>query len=350
MTDTETALLAAIAAHPEEDTPRLMLADWLDENVGHSTCPACKGLCGQMRKRYTKGAGGAAEYWENCPTCSGSGSGTVPDDRADRAELIRVQVELARAQCELTRRHPRFSEDWWTWALSTGQLKQAEYGRFKYLHARQSALIYKHPEWRPPCPACEGSGEIDGGHVGVTGCGACQTHGTHPLMDGTGRVNCVFERGFIGRLTVPTLATVLRRFWVCRRGTRHTTDMGICTCCMSREGQWSECEPTPWASDLVRHRDRWPLLREVRVSDRVPYHNGRGYCFYDRDRHDPSGGVPETAEVPLVVYLELAKHASEGSWSERWAWFAAPDAALAALGAAVWRVLVRLAGEQGVKS
>ena len=28
----EDALLAAIAAHPEEDTPRLMYADWLDEN------------------------------------------------------------------------------------------------------------------------------------------------------------------------------------------------------------------------------------------------------------------------------------------------------------------------------
>ena len=28
----EAALLTAIAAHPDEDTPRLMYADWLDEN------------------------------------------------------------------------------------------------------------------------------------------------------------------------------------------------------------------------------------------------------------------------------------------------------------------------------
>src|SRR5687767_8924873 len=28
----EDALLAAIAAHPDEDTPRLMYADWLDEH------------------------------------------------------------------------------------------------------------------------------------------------------------------------------------------------------------------------------------------------------------------------------------------------------------------------------
>lgn len=31
-TTDESALLAAIAAHPDEDTPRLMYADWLDEN------------------------------------------------------------------------------------------------------------------------------------------------------------------------------------------------------------------------------------------------------------------------------------------------------------------------------
>lgn len=31
-TTTETALLRAIAAHPDEDTPRLMYADWLEEN------------------------------------------------------------------------------------------------------------------------------------------------------------------------------------------------------------------------------------------------------------------------------------------------------------------------------
>ncbi len=31
MTDTEAALLRAIAANPDEDTPRLVFADYLDE-------------------------------------------------------------------------------------------------------------------------------------------------------------------------------------------------------------------------------------------------------------------------------------------------------------------------------
>src|SRR5436190_20750382 len=36
MTDTEAALLRAIAAHPDEDTPRLVYADYLDELGGAS--------------------------------------------------------------------------------------------------------------------------------------------------------------------------------------------------------------------------------------------------------------------------------------------------------------------------
>jgi uncharacterized protein (TIGR02996 family) len=38
--DQETALLAAIAAHPEEDTPRLAYADWLDEHAADLPEPA----------------------------------------------------------------------------------------------------------------------------------------------------------------------------------------------------------------------------------------------------------------------------------------------------------------------
>jgi uncharacterized protein (TIGR02996 family) len=36
----QAALLAAIAAHPEEDTPRLAYADWLDEHAGDTPDPA----------------------------------------------------------------------------------------------------------------------------------------------------------------------------------------------------------------------------------------------------------------------------------------------------------------------
>lgn len=86
--DTEQALLQAILAEPKEDTPRLVYADWLDENAGTVECPKCKG-------RTTSGFTGASgkQYISWCDHCSGSGR--VPDGRAARAEFIRVQVELA---------------------------------------------------------------------------------------------------------------------------------------------------------------------------------------------------------------------------------------------------------------
>jgi hypothetical protein len=198
---------------------------------------------------------------------------------------------------------------------------EVDYNRIGDLQRRQSALIAKHPEWRPACSVCGGRSHMGG--MTDEKCDHCNN---------TGRIGTP-TRGFLESLTVPTLATVLRRFWVCRRGTRHTTDMGICTCCMSREGQWSECEPTPWARDLVRHRDRWPLLREVRIADRVPERwSDSRFMWHNDDSVEPD-------DLPMIVFREL--HSTTLS---------TPDAALAALGAAVWRVLVRLAGESEVRS
>jgi uncharacterized protein (TIGR02996 family) len=82
MTDAD-ALLAAILAHPDEDTPRLAYADWLDETAGTVAC-RCKGT-----GRYRVVGGG----FLGCPGCNGAGS--IPDGNAARAEFIRVQVELA---------------------------------------------------------------------------------------------------------------------------------------------------------------------------------------------------------------------------------------------------------------
>ncbi len=83
------ALYAAILAHAAEDTPRLMLADWLDENTPAS-CPECEGdgrvfRWGPNHQRSTTDR-------VTCPYCRGSGS----SGNRERAEFIRVQRELAR--------------------------------------------------------------------------------------------------------------------------------------------------------------------------------------------------------------------------------------------------------------
>ena len=82
MTDTERALMAGVLAAPDDDTPRLILADWLEENAGWMKCPVCDNESG---------------YRVYCVQCEGSGrAGWASDGRRERAEFIRVQLELAR--------------------------------------------------------------------------------------------------------------------------------------------------------------------------------------------------------------------------------------------------------------
>lgn len=86
-TDTESALLAAVRANPGEDAPRLVYADWLEENAGTVACGACKG-----EGKIGVGNNGNP-YMAKCDECNGSAC--VSDGRAELAEFVRVQVELA---------------------------------------------------------------------------------------------------------------------------------------------------------------------------------------------------------------------------------------------------------------
>lgn len=81
------ALLAAIYANRRDDTPRLIYADWLDENAASADCAACKGT-GKVRHVVESTYGFRPEYeCGACTTCKGVGQ--VPDDKAARADFIR---------------------------------------------------------------------------------------------------------------------------------------------------------------------------------------------------------------------------------------------------------------------
>ena len=88
---THDALLAAVLAAPDDDLPRLVYADYLEENAGEMKCRTCDGkgcpLCG---------GDGRERHWEcgECPSCGWTG--TVSNGNAERAEFIRVQCDLAR--------------------------------------------------------------------------------------------------------------------------------------------------------------------------------------------------------------------------------------------------------------
>jgi uncharacterized protein (TIGR02996 family) len=92
---TEADLLREILACPDEDAPRLALADFLDENAGSVECGACGGKGGTTREMPHKYGVGCA--WSVCWECRGTGR--VSDGKAERASFIRCQIELAAMHC-----------------------------------------------------------------------------------------------------------------------------------------------------------------------------------------------------------------------------------------------------------
>lgn len=125
------ALLAAVCreANLADDTPRLVLADWLDENDGAAACVRCNGG-GWAEPRPTGreihetiGADGSITRWRNpepfeplklpppCPTCGGTGS--TPNRFAERAALIRGQVRGDIPEAEFTVWSDNWRSPWW---------------------------------------------------------------------------------------------------------------------------------------------------------------------------------------------------------------------------------------------
>ena len=80
MTDLD-AILRAVVADPHDDTPRLVYAEICDGLAGVAECPRAR-----CAPRFD-----GPQSW--CPFCAGSGS--VSNGLAERAEFVRVQVELA---------------------------------------------------------------------------------------------------------------------------------------------------------------------------------------------------------------------------------------------------------------
>lgn len=115
---TEAAFLAGIIASPHDDLPRVVYADWLDENAGEVESPCwCaeytddpenpwRGQPGHHPER-DPASGRHEGGWTNCKTCNGGGRDAVKpgvvvesDGRAERAEFIRAQVQTAAWGCD----------------------------------------------------------------------------------------------------------------------------------------------------------------------------------------------------------------------------------------------------------
>lgn len=168
----ESALLTAIVAHPGDDTPRLVYADFLDEQ--------------------------AAERGEPLP--------------CPRSEFIRVQCEIARLETDPDAVTGRVKG-------RLGNQPSAGFVRLADCRARERELLERHElEWRGarPCPKCEGrktAGRTDGAAMYWADCLECDGSGVvgELVQRGTRWLhNVTFRRGFLHRVECPHLSDAIR--------------------------------------------------------------------------------------------------------------------------------------------
>lgn len=379
-TTDEKTLLKALAANPNDAAGWLVLADCLQESSEHLSkeCPRCQG-----KKAVFVHAAGSGGLWVSCPDCKGSG--IVPDtSRGDRAELIRVQVELANLASKprelfvadgagkkleglgvgLFRKGAGYySASYTEYGLSIksflpnervdiyaqiagkkdciGWMRGMKYVRHiedsgeivfrkdglsipwigTEKRKRESALIDAHPEWVPKCAACDERGFFG---VGISGekCTHCS---------GTGKSPCSWRAGYPSRVLVPTIASVLN-YPVYNPG--HDTE-------------WRSLvdELTDYARYL---HDKFPTLKGVMPQDRQPAQwnrsDGRGERFSWFDERRTSGSP---ACLPPAVFDSIKCELNESeAYGKRY-----PTAELAntALSHALKAVLWEKIAEERVK-
>lgn len=247
--DTERALYRAICANPDEDTPRLVYADWLQEHGDE-----------------------------------------------DRAEFIRVQCE---SELRLSR------------LRTHGETPPAR------LEERESALLAANRErWLSVNCPCKGKKVVHkGGTLYVRGhCDTCdgtcdetrltQKQNVYHRDDATYsetdyRNPVTFARGFPYSVGGCRLGNVLSECHDCSEGRWRNGRDGQCRTCDDK--RW---HLTPWIRRVFQHHG---TIRRVPLVDRVPYHNGYGWSWFDPRREPFAPSVPESANLPGDVFDAIAR-------------------------------------------
>ena len=264
MTDRD-ALYRAVCRDPHDDTPRLVYADWLDEQP--TARVKCRGRCGGYLHpgKYPDDLNLRNPIWLDCPDCDATGTVEDTHDR-DLAEFIRLGVE------------------WGSWCRpggmfelppdAPGKKRAGEVGR------RLEALESRHRDRWATC-ACPHPDCVRGTVTSERGEGF-----TCPTCGGTGDLlrrmlgsrdqsfivesrNPTFARGFVGAVEC-TLAEVGREeeqnCWRCFGSGMAFASRSQCTLCRST-GTVRTFVPSPWAAAVVTHT---PVTRLV-VPDGEPY-------------------------------------------------------------------------------
>lgn len=273
------AFLDAIIREPDDDTTRLVFADFLDEH-----------------------------------------------GEPDRAEFIRVQCELER----IGRRCP-----------FTVVTHVAERSNIRPQFPPVSKP--KQPcGWCPVCKSLQRERELLARHEAdwrrAGACTRCQAVGNRWLMCnncyGTGDrggllrttysnevkkapLKVEFRRGFPHRVMVPQLTDAL-----------HPVENGRDVFGQAEH----DLKPTPWLSAVLRHHP----VQEVVSLDKTPYWNGASHVWYRENRRYPSDSAPAVAELPDALFDAIDRPGYE--ILRRAKGEATPELAITALARAVVRI------------
>lgn len=324
VTDRE-SLLRNILLHPEDDLPRLVMADWLQEHDASWPCD---------QPGYARG-----EPHAICAKCKGFG--VLENHYAARAEFIRIQCELARMPPRKVYResvnfifwHNDGSVDLHDEGMgypAVGEcvdlLLDNESRRGGAERNLAGKRVYK-AHWHgvritgrsgtggyqfridegsgpwPGQPLKDQERELWLGGVvdqflGVGGFyKATEPHLSQVWPGGSYSINATVavRRGFVERVEMP-----LREFVGIRENYAH---MGEVTW---REGH---------AADLFRREP----ISEVILTDRQPYHNGAGHSWFNAERTNQAQTVAAAANLPRELFVLLDSNGpSPSTYYERY--------------------------------
>lgn len=281
-TNEESALLAAIAAQHEDDTVRLVYADWLDEQGRHA-----------------------------------------------RAELIRLQCRIAERQ-----RDGHGCDDRQCPAIEFGRKNPSPGAQVMptcekcidvqgWQHRESQLLAAHQDEWLSrPCPECGGGGVFH--YPAVKRTNVCED------CNGTGDAGGLYER-----VQWPNALTVARRPVVWARGFPHAVECSrLEDVLRPSAAAFGDADPvfwkpSPWALAVATHH---PTVRDFRCRGREPYSmypdSWRWFVRLENVEQDADRSILPEPVYRATVYDE---NGGERYWRTR-------ERALSAL----WRALGRL--------
>lgn len=136
--------LCRIRAEPDDDGPRLEYADWLESR---KTCPECGG----------KGRVWSFMYGQPMPCDACDGTGRVSNGHGERAEFVRVQIELSRmdeaGEGEID---PVEGHTCWEYPCTTCAMVE----KYRLLRLRERELFDVHRQGWMPRFACPTDGHL----------------------------------------------------------------------------------------------------------------------------------------------------------------------------------------------